>query len=61
MSASKQRKVRNLEIQNMGEQERQKKKAIRLDDLVPKQNVRGGRRLFFGATHTQQPNPNTKE
>jgi hypothetical protein len=26
---------------------------IRLDDLIPKQNVRGGRRLFFGATATQ--------
>ena len=29
--------------------ERQKEKSIRLDDLIPNQNVRGGRR-FFGAT-----------
>jgi len=36
-------------------QERQKEKLIRLDDLIPKQNVRGGRRLFFGATDTQPP------
>jgi hypothetical protein len=42
-------------------QERQKEKLIRLDELIPKQNVRGGRRLFFGATDTQQPNQNTKE
>jgi hypothetical protein len=26
-----------------------------MDDLIPKQNVRGGRRLFFGATDPQQP------
>jgi hypothetical protein len=42
-------------------QERQKEKLIRLDDLIPKQNVHGGRRLFFGATDTQPPTQNTKE
>jgi hypothetical protein len=41
-------------------QQRQKEKSIRLDDLIPKQNVRGGRR-FFGATEPQQPTQNRKE
>ena len=29
---------------------RRKEKLIRLDDLLPKQNVTGGRRLLFGVT-----------
>jgi hypothetical protein len=29
---------------------RRKEKLIRLDDLLPKQNVTGGRQLFFGVT-----------
>jgi hypothetical protein len=29
---------------------------IRLDDLIPKKNVVGGRQLPFGATYTQQTN-----
>jgi hypothetical protein len=29
---------------------RRKEKLIRLDDLLPKQNVTGGRQLLFGAT-----------
>ena len=40
---------------------REKEKMIRLDDLIPKQNVRGGRKLFFGATDTQQPTQTQKE
>jgi hypothetical protein len=40
---------------------RKKDKLIRLDDLIPKQDVQGGRRLLFGTTEkTQTPNP-TKE
>ncbi len=33
---------------------RMKDKMIRLDDLIPKQSVRGGRKLFFGAADPQQ-------
>jgi hypothetical protein len=29
---------------------RRKQKLIRLDDLLPKQNVTGGRQLLFGVT-----------
>jgi hypothetical protein len=31
-------------------QKRRKEKLIRLDDLIPKENVVGGGRLLFGAT-----------
>ncbi len=61
MSASKQKKGAQAGDPKHQKQERQKEKLIRLDDLIPKQNVRGGRQLFFGATDTQQPTHNTKE
>ena len=35
---------------------RGKEKLIRLDDLIPKRNVKGGRQLLFGAT---DPTPTT--
>jgi hypothetical protein len=35
---------------------RKKEKLIRLDDLIPKQNVVGGSKLLFGATETTQNN-----
>jgi hypothetical protein len=41
---------------------RKKEKLIRLDDLIPKQNVVGGRQLLFGASDTTQTTINpTKE
>ncbi|MGI8480735.1 MAG: hypothetical protein ACR2MF_01490 [Chthoniobacterales bacterium] len=40
---------------------RSKNKLIRLDDLIPKEDVRGGRQLLFGATDTQQQNQIEKE
>jgi hypothetical protein len=33
---------------------RKKDKMIRLDDLIPKKNVLGGRQLLFGASETTQ-------
>ncbi|CAN5807200.1 hypothetical protein BH20VER1_BH20VER1_09480 [soil metagenome] len=36
-------------------------KLIRLDDLIPKRNVRGGRQLLFGASDTSQPTHNKKK
>lgn len=35
---------------------RSKDKLIRLDDLIPKENVVGGRGLLFGATDITQTN-----
>jgi len=40
---------------------RTKMRLIRLDDLIPKENVVGGRQLLFGATDTQQTNQNKEE
>jgi hypothetical protein len=38
-----------------------KKKLIRLDDLIPKQDAKGGRQLLFGATETTGTTNPTKE
>jgi hypothetical protein len=35
-------------------QKRKKEKLIRLDDLIPKGNVSGGRQLLFGASDINQ-------
>ena len=41
---------------------RRKEKLIRLDDLIPKQDVTGGHQLLFGATDaTQTTNKPTNE
>jgi len=41
---------------------RRKDKLIRLDDLIPKQDVKGGQQLLFGVTDTTQTTNNpTKE
>jgi len=40
---------------------RRKEKLIRLDDLIPKGNVVGGRQLLFGATDTTQETNNPKQ
>ena len=40
---------------------RKKSKLIRLDDLIPKQDVKGGRQVLFGATDTTQTTNPTKE
>jgi len=41
---------------------RRKEKLIRLDDLIPKQDVTGGRQLLFGVTDkTQSTNNPTKD
>jgi hypothetical protein len=40
---------------------RKKDKMIRLDDLIPKKNVLGGRQLLFGASETTQATNNPKQ
>jgi hypothetical protein len=41
---------------------RRKDKLIRLNDLIPKQDVKGGQRLLFGVTDkTQSTNNPTKD
>jgi hypothetical protein len=41
---------------------RRRGKLIRLDDLIPKQDVTGGHQLLFGATDTTETtNQNKKE
>jgi hypothetical protein len=40
---------------------RKKEKLIRLDDLIPKQNVVGGRQLLFGASDITQTTINPKQ
>jgi hypothetical protein len=42
-------------------QPRKKDKLIRLDDLIPKKNVLGGRQLLFGASETTQATKNPKQ
>jgi hypothetical protein len=45
-------------------QKRKKDKLIRLDDLIPKEDVMGGHQVLFGVTDTedtQQTNQNKKE
>ena len=38
-------------------QPRKKEKMIRLEDLIPKNNVVGGRKLLFGASEPTTNNP----
>jgi len=40
---------------------RRKDKLIRLDDLIPKQDVKGGHQLLFGVTDTTQTTNPPKE
>ena len=63
MSAPKNKK--NAPAGESGNQrpKRRKDKLIRLDDLIPKQDVMGGHHVLFGVTDTdtQQTNQNKKE
>jgi len=40
---------------------RRKDKLIRLDDLIPKQDVKGGAQLLFGVSDTTQTTNPTRE
>jgi hypothetical protein len=61
VSAPKDKKNPSAGEPAIQKQKRTKEKLIRLDDLIPKGNVSGGRRLLFGATDINQTKNKTKE
>ena len=61
MSAPKAKKNTSPEESENQRLERRKGKLIRLDDLIPKQDVKGGRQLLFSVTDTTQTTNPTKE
>ena len=61
MSASKENKGARADDSKNQKQDSMKDKLIRLDDLIPKQSVNGGRQFVFGETDTESPTQNTKE
>ncbi len=54
MSASKDKNSASAGDSENRRSKRRKQKLIRLDDLIPKENVVGGRQLLFGASYTVQ-------
>jgi hypothetical protein len=58
VSASKDKK--NAPAGESGNQrpKRKKEKLIRLDDLIPKQDVKGGNQMLFGITETTRTTNN---
>lgn len=61
MSAPKDKKDVPAGESGIQKQKRKKEKLIRLDDLIPKENVLGGRQLLFGATDINQTTHKQKE
>jgi len=60
VSAPKNKK--NAPAGESGNQRPKRRKLIRLDDLIPKQDVTGGHQLLFGVTDTTETtNQNEKE
>jgi hypothetical protein len=57
---SKERKDVPAGESGIRKQKRKKEKLIRLDDLIPKENVLGGRQYLFG-THINQTTNRQKE
>ena len=62
MSAPKDEKDALPKEPKTSKQKRVKEKLIRLDDLIPKGNIKGGRQLLFGVTDpTQTTNTGKKQ
>jgi hypothetical protein len=61
VSALKNKKNAPARESGIQRRKRRKEKLIRLDDLIPKENVMGGRQLPFGATDVTQTTNPTKE
>ncbi|MBA3832170.1 MAG: hypothetical protein H0X34_09810 [Chthoniobacterales bacterium] len=54
MSTPKDKKNASAGESGIQKLKRSKEKLIKLDDLIPKGNVAGGRQLLFGATDINQ-------
>ena len=60
VSASKDKKAAAAGEPSVPKPKRGKEKLIKLDDLIPKGNVSGGRQLLFGATDINPTKQNRK-
>lgn len=60
MSTSKDKKAAAAGESPIQKPKRSKEKLIKLDDLIPKGNVSGGRQLLFGATDINATTRNKK-
>ena len=54
MSSPKDKKDAQADEPEVRKQKRKKDKLIRLDDLIPKGDVSGGRQYLFGTTDAEQ-------
>ena len=61
MSTPKDKKQQPSNESQTQKRARSKEKLIKLDDLIPKGNVSGGRQLLFGATDTNQTTTNNNK
>jgi len=61
VSAPKNKKMRRPGEPENQRPKRRKEKLIRLDDLIPKQDAKGGRQLLFGVTERTGTTNATKE
>jgi hypothetical protein len=61
VSAPKNKKQAKASESTSHRPKRGKQKLIRLDDLIPKQDVTGGRQLLFGVTDAIQLTNNPKQ
>ena len=61
MSTPKNKKDAPAEESESRKPKRNQEKLIRLDDLIPKKDIRGGHQLLFGAADPQQPTEIEKE
>ncbi len=60
MSTPKDKKAAETEESQTPKPKPGKEKLLRLDDLIPKKNVSGGRQLLFGVTDINQVKHNRK-
>jgi hypothetical protein len=61
VSAPKEKKDAPAGESKIRKQKRRKEKLIRLDDLIPKEDVLGGRQYLFGTTDINQTTNKQKE
>jgi hypothetical protein len=61
VSSPKEKKEAPAGESGIRKQKRKKEKLIRLDDLIPKEDVLGGRQYLFGSTDMNQTTNKQKE